>query len=575
MKTIHLAQPNHLFGNNAFLPYSVGCLWAAAEPHVQGAFKLARPIQFMREPVEEVAATKPDVLALSCYIWNWEYCLALAAAVKKANPECTVIFGGPQVPDVDRGAFALLDAAPVDILIHGEGEKAFSNVLESLARGTTISMIPGVTNALGSWPAQRATSLEDFPSPYTAGVFDDLMKLPFDWHASWETHRGCPYSCTFCDWGSAVQQKVTSIGTSRLNDEMEWFSDSKIDLLYNCDANFGMLPRDRDIIDQLITTKDASGFPQKLRAAYPKIHSPRIIQQNIDLHEAGLCKGVTVSMQSLDPEVLTAIKRKNISPDNLPELFSTYKAKGVPTYTELILGLPGETLDSFKAGIELLLRAGQHDGLSIYPCMVLPNSELADPEYVERWGIKTNEVHQLLLHGTRSKGDIAEKYNVIVETNTMPHNDWRRAMLFSMVVQALHCMGLTRIIALSMGNKMSFDEFYTAILENHSPYRTRFGLTLQFIYKALVRWVQGGPVTSRIEGYGEVEWPMEERIFLFMREHHAEFLDDLELVFGPIDPAVKQMQLEAMTGPEDFNGDTEAWSRECVWYGRKAGGTMR
>jgi radical SAM superfamily enzyme YgiQ (UPF0313 family) len=566
MKTVHLAQPNHSFGNNAFLPYSVATLWAYAmnEPELPERFQLARSMQFSREPFEDITMFKPDILALSCYIWNWEYNMALAKAVKTDNPECVVVIGGPQV------TIEAMKLPWVNVVVFGEGESALSDVLDLFKDGT-----PSPTAKMRVY-ANRSTKL-DFPSPYVEGYFDEIIEAhpKLNFHALWETHRGCPYSCTFCDWGSATHAKVTKFEWTRLEDEITWFAENKIELVYNCDANFGMLPRDEDLIDSLIAYKQINGYPEKIRAAYPKIHTDRIVNQNVRLHKSGLAKGVTISLQSLDEKVLDAVKRKNIAIDDFEHLNQTYLKQGIPTYTELILGLPGETAETFLKGIERLLQAGQHAGLAIYPCMVLPNSELNDPEYKKEFQITSVRVQQMLLHATPSN-NIPEYYEMVVSTKDMPYTQWKYCLTFAYFVQALHCLGLTRYVAqwYCEEHKKDYIEFYSDVIEwaiNHPG--TGLATTFELFIGITNHAIHGGSWDLVVEDCGGISWPPEEAAFLQLMTQPAKLLDEVGEVFlGGIPTFVKDTQL-GLLRHKAFDESREDWAREAVWYGRKEGGT--
>ena len=82
------------------------------------------------------------------------------------------------------------------------------------------------------------------------------------------------------------------------------------------------------------------------------------------------------------------IGRKNLTMEHFASLMKKYNEAGIPTYSELILGLPAETKESFCKGICKLLENGQHNSVSVYHCEVLPNSELAQPEYIEKHKIE-------------------------------------------------------------------------------------------------------------------------------------------------------------------------------------------
>jgi radical SAM superfamily enzyme YgiQ (UPF0313 family) len=562
MKTVHLAQPNHSFGNNAFLPYSVATLWAYANPD-PAEFQLARPMQFSREPFANIIEADPDVLALSCYIWNWEYNMALAAAVKADNPDCVVIIGGPQVTKES------VDIPWIDHVVHGEGELAFSEILKRIAAGEGSHF---------EITAERTRDLEQFPSPYIEGHFKDIIEANprLNFHALWETHRGCPYSCTFCDWGSATQAKVTTFSMERLREEITWFAQNKIELVYNCDANFGMLPRDEGLINDLIASKVTSGYPEKIRAAYPKIHNDRIVQQNIRLHKSGMAKGVTISLQSLDDSVLNSVKRKNIAIDDFEDLNKTYLSKGVPTYTELILGLPGETAETFLLGIDRLLQAGQHAGMAIYPCMVLPNSELNDPEYKKEFEITSKRVQQMLLHATPNEDNCQEYYEMVVQTSTMEFLSWRYMMIFSWFVQALHCLGLTRYIAQWRHEEFGegYIDFYQDLLD-HAVRGSESSLKrIYLILDRKINQILEGESWDMIDHrFGPISWPPEEFIHLINMEFPLLLMSDVSKSFrGGIPAHVIETQIQLLRHKRS-DETVEDWAKETVWYGRKSGGT--
>jgi hypothetical protein len=85
---------------------------------------------------------------------------------------------------------------------------------------------------------------------------------------------------------------------------------------------------------------------------------------------------------------LIAIKRDNISLNSFQEIQSRSLRDGMTTYTDVIIGLPGETYESFANGVSEMIRLGQHNKLNIYNCQVLPNAEMAEPDYRRRYGLE-------------------------------------------------------------------------------------------------------------------------------------------------------------------------------------------
>jgi radical SAM superfamily enzyme YgiQ (UPF0313 family) len=455
MTRVYLAQINNSFGGHAFLPYSVGLLWAhaAAQPDIAANHELGG-LLFLREPLADAMAriVAPDVLALSCYLWNWRYNMALAAAVKARYPHCIIILGGPEVPS---HGFDSADMMIADYLVHDEGEITFAELLRCIRNHGDPSTVQGISyvrngTAVKTAARPRMADLSVIPSPYITGVFDQLMADHPDmaWHASQETHRGCPYSCTFCDWGSAVYTKIRQFDQQRLISEMQWFGHNQIDLLYNCDANYGIYARDTALTAEMVKTKQQLGWPRKFRAAYAKKSDNKVFEIASMLNDAGMSKGVTLSLQSLDDATLALIKRKNIAMDDFQQLATRYRSAGIPTYTELIVGLPGETIDTYAAGLERVLEGGQHDNLNIYPCMLLRNSEMNTAAQIALHGIETARVPLIDNHGSTAATEITEYHDLIIGTRYMPHSIWCETMLLSWVMQALHCLGLTQYLAM-------------------------------------------------------------------------------------------------------------------------------
>jgi radical SAM superfamily enzyme YgiQ (UPF0313 family) len=380
-KKVLLVQVNHRYGKQIFLPYSVGLLRAYAEsiPEIREAYEFL-PFIYEREDIDELFRNSsinhdPDVIGLSCYIWNWEWTRTFGRMARKFWPDVLIVLGGPHIPANDPDFFQREPWA--DTIVHYEGEETFAKILMAHdANPFSRGRIPGTSDNAGpGWgliknpPAERITDLDKLPSPYLTGMFDDLLREPYQWQALSETHRGCPFSCAFCDWGSAVFQKVRKFSDERITAELDWCGHNRIELLYNCDANFAMFERDVAYVRRMAECKRTYGFPSKFRAAYAKNSGERVFEVSRILNDAGLSKGTTLSFQSMNEETLGLIKRSNIKMNNFKDLVAKYRIHNIPTYTELIIGLPGETYDSFANGIEQLLDAGCHDGLSVYTCL--------------------------------------------------------------------------------------------------------------------------------------------------------------------------------------------------------------
>lgn len=540
MKTVTFVQVNYLYGNTAYLPYSAGVLAAYAWNHaaVQAAYRLGRFV-FLREPVAQVLATldEPFLLAFSSYIWNFEYNKALAKAVKERFPQCVIVFGGHHV---SFDSPSLLEDCPyIDYLIHEEGEEAFTQLLLTLnsENAPELNEIMNLSwrDAQGSIHKNPNALLtcSDYPSPYLMGLFDDLFQqYSYDFSATLETNRGCPFHCAFCDWGT-LRGKLRRFPMERIEAEIAWMAKQKIDHVYCADANFGIFPRDEQIVEKLIASKKQSGFPRKFRVCYTKNSDETVFALNQKLEEYGMSKGATLSFQSVCPQVLQAIGRENLTMERFRDLMALYNRAGIPSNSELIIALPNETYESFCAGVGALLEAGQHTSLNIYNCEMLPNSRMADAAYREEHGIVTVSTYLGRNHCESSEAqEVQERSDIICATKTMPQADWKEANLFAVFVQSYHCLGLLQCFAIYLfyEQDVSFSSFYRQLLEwmRERP-ETVAGKLFQTIARRLDRILEGEGSWSYINPlFGDIIWPFEEGVFLETLYRHEAFYTEMQ-----------------------------------------------
>jgi len=459
----------------AYLPYAVGALWTYARQALQIAESYAlRELIFLRESVDGVAARmeNPFLVGFSCSSWNTEYSKALARAVKKRFPGCRILFGGHNVPP---GSGMLEELPYVDYLIHGEGEIGFQALLTQLCeQEPDFAAVPGLSYRTGddvaTNPEAIPESVEGFPSPYIEGVFAPVIAAhpEIQWSIVWETNRGCPNHCAFCDWGQ-YKSKVRPFSMERLKAEIEWLGENKVEYIYCADGNFGILPRDEDVLDALIAARARTGYPDLFNYNTTKYINERLFRITEKLCESGLDRiGPNFAVQSLSPEVLRNIGRKNLDDETIAQWIRRCRRAGYRTHTDLILGLPGETLQSFCAGVEKLFTLGQHEGIQYFPCNLLPNAPMADPVYREKHKIRAaRRILKPIMEDTPRAEQIDEFIEMVNETADMPHADWLTANYFMLLAQAAHCYGLLRLIAMFLHTEkiVSYASFYLCLLD--------------------------------------------------------------------------------------------------------------
>ncbi|MDD2757943.1 MAG: cobalamin-dependent protein [Patescibacteria group bacterium] len=632
-RNVYLGQVGDKYGNNVFLPYSVGMIasYCLSIDGLRENFEFNPPL-FLKEDIEIVVKklNDPKVLGLSSYIWNFEYNKKLAEAVKSKYPSCLVVFGGHQIPFESENFFARHNY--VDILVHGDGEVAFAEILLALlSPGKDFRRISNLSVNLGgetfkTKKEQKKININKIPSPYLSGVFDGIIKLPYSFTASLETNRGCPYGCAYCDWGSPLTncKTIVPFDEQRVKDEIEWFGKNKIEFVMGCDSNFGILQRDNDFVDKFIEIKNKYDFPKKFRTAYAKNSNQAIFEMNKKLNENKMCKGVTLSFQSLNAETLKAVGRINLRIDNFKELLRQYNNENISTYTEIILGLPNESRDTFCAGLDTLLVNGQHSSINVYNCEILPNSLMGDKKYKEFYGIKSVRVPAVLSHSVPSANNIQEYDEIVIGTNAMSTEDWKKSCIFSWAVQCFHCLGLTQHAAIFAHNErsISYAQFYNDLIKHgeNSP-GSIIGREVNLISRIIDGVINGGSWEFVIEKFGAISWPTEEGSFLniivakerfyeelkkylssYFGKEEEEKISDLikysaKMLIDPFRRSASELDLnwdfnkyfnEFYRGTdkpslvykknkllfhdiEEFGGDLPSYAREIIWYGRKGG----
>ena len=147
-RNLYLVQFNYKYGKGIIMPYSVGVLWSYANQFssIKKAYKLKDIICIRDEPDTIVDSLEsPDVVAFSVSVWNYEISLAVANKIKKQYPDCLIVLGGPHVPDKVGNFF--IENSFIDILVHGEGEVIFREILEKRAILLDKSDLKGIEGA--------------------------------------------------------------------------------------------------------------------------------------------------------------------------------------------------------------------------------------------------------------------------------------------------------------------------------------------------------------------------------------------------------------------------------------------
>jgi len=543
MKNVYMAQMSlELPGSNYYyFPYSVGVVWAYAttQEGILENYKLGG-IYSVKEPINELVdkMVDPAVVGLSSYVWNVAYNEALAKAIKARYPECKMIIGGAETPNKSENFFT--DKPYIDYLIHQEGEISFSGLLQSFIGMKEDDTVPGISinkngKTLMTGPSQRIMDLSAVPSPYIMGLFDHLptMYPGKIWNAVLETNRGCPFMCTFCDWGGTTFSKVKKFGLERIEEELEWIGQKGLELVTNTDANFGIF-KDRDMVitEMLIRTKKKYGFPVLFDTNWSKNATVQLVDMAVKLMEADMMRRFTMALQSTNPEVLKHIKRVNLKEEAMTKVAETAFKEGMSVNTELIIGLPGETWESWTTGLCDLL--SRDIIVEAYPVTILQNSEMNDQAYKDKHGIKQATLKSYF-------SNIVDEYQeTLTGTKDLPEAQMKKLWLWTWYTSMMDSNGFTQIVTryLNKRHGMPFEKFYERLLE--------YGLATEdcAAHKWLKKWqAYGEKLQFNMFLAGITYWPVIEDLGVTNRAQAFQDILTVAKEFAPNDPLLQDVMI--------------------------------
>lgn len=454
-------------------PLALGLMASCIEARLGAAYRMVYPFALTSQQLlEQVAEHGPGIVLFSNYMWTREANLEISAAVKRFAPSSLVIHGGPDTPAYPEACESYLRRYPfIDYAVHGEGEQSLLDLLATLAAGTDPAEVGGIgylqKGHFHKTPSRgRGPDPNQFPSPYLDGVFDKLEWQT--WNAvPLETNRGCPYGCTFCDWGSATMQKMRRFDMERIEGEIEWLARHKIQKLWIADSNFGIFERDLEITRFICEMKEKHGFPRLVITNYAKNTKKHLVDILEMLVDHGLVGTGIVSLQTRDQGTLDAVKRSNIKTSEYDLLRTAFESRNLPMSTQLMIGLPGSTRESFKEDLRFFFN--QNIDVQIFRTVVLPNSPMAHPDYIRQYSL------------------VYDESGMLFETNLLSRDELNHIEQLGRLFRCAHTYGMFRywlcylqwdygldpievLDALATAAKTSSDPWLARIWDHESPH---------------------------------------------------------------------------------------------------------
>jgi putative methyltransferase len=444
-----VSVPTGVYSNSVYLPY----IWALLKTYLELNYNKDVNVTWL-DPIflKTHEASYCDIFLTSNYTWNWQENLELTKNVKKLNPNCYVIAGGPQVPFKDKKVFDLYEN--VDALCFQEGEQVLSEFLYRFTNNLDLD-IDGIilkTNPNKTIKFAKKLNLNDCYSPWKH-CFNDLMRFSKEIHShkkrvivALETNRGCPYKCSFCDWGMDINSKIRLVNEDVVFESIEYISKLQPDTITIVDANYGSFQHDLDYVKKIVKNKQETTFPESVIFFGAKNNKKLVNDCYKVLFDDGMIGMIQVSFNHTDAKVLKNIDRGIMKREKFMEEMQESFMLGIPLVAFLILGNPGDTIEKWKNTWSDLLEMGFHEDIKVSDFFVLPNAPAAQPEYIEKFKIKTH----IRNHADTFKNRDFVKGELIIESYSFDKEDFKEMQLISAFIQGTHILSITKFIAMAL-----------------------------------------------------------------------------------------------------------------------------
>ena len=338
-------------------------------PEIKDQLEWLIPIQQEisdEELIKQIEQTDVDILCTSHYIWNHDYlCEQLSRIKSKLKDGFKIIAGGPSI-DVNINKEFFTHHHYIDYAVYGPGEVAFADIVTHLV---TKKPLVAFNTSNCAWQNHKTgkTVIADYKvvkmietSPYIhnkdmftvmatqlkeqAKLVEKEVWMPYT------VTRGCPYSCTFCDWNGGLGTKV-SRRKNTYQQEIDLFEELELTNMYLSDANVGLYNEDVDMVEYFAEKNIKGNNKFIIQGNYSKLNK----NNNLKIFHA-LARGrlitrtLNFSLQDTNQQVLKNIDRPDIGWDEHVKIARELKTTHphLIIKAQIIYGLPGQTPETWK-----------------------------------------------------------------------------------------------------------------------------------------------------------------------------------------------------------------------------------
>jgi radical SAM superfamily enzyme YgiQ (UPF0313 family) len=403
----------------------------------------------------EALKREPDplIVGFANYVWNQNLNMEVAKRIKKRIPDSVIVFGGPNFPSEDNRQTKFLKTAPwIDFYLLHEGEVAFADLIrlvlehdgdaEVVKRHAPLNSVFLQNGKLAKGEPGPRIDISEVPSPYLSGILTDFFG---QLKPLVQMTRGCPFSCTYCTEGLDNWNKISRQMPQTIEKELEYIADrcNPAEDLFIADSNFGMYPQDLEHCKIIARIQDKYTWPGYIHVATGKNKKERV------LSASKLIRGalrLSASVQSTDSVVLRNVKRHNISLQKILSLGKAAGETGANTYSELILALPGDSLEAHLQSLKDVLDADLNT-IRPFTLMLLLGTEVAAEKSMEEFQMlpKFRVIPRCFGKYLWIDNDViltAEIEKVCVGNSTLSFEDYTECRRFHLTIEIFYNDGI-------------------------------------------------------------------------------------------------------------------------------------
>lgn len=329
----------------------------------------------------EIAKVGADLVAFGTYTWNVRDVLKISRLLKDGGFRGRILLGGPEVSYHHQKY--LTENPVIDMIGAGEGELLFKELLLHMMRAPKEPP-RGILGLNYRWngelclvePREFHADLDELPSPFLSGALelDELLHSAY-----FQTTRGCPFTCTYCDYGRNQPYYEFSLG--RVREELDYFKRRNARAIFSVDATFNYR---RGRANEILRMVAEMGFEGMFAIeVFPSL----IDDEMVDLLRQVKFAHVGIGIQTANPVAMRNIRRI-WSPARMEDKLDRLAAMpNVLVSLELIMGLPGDNLKTFKETLDWSYeRRPQH--IFALPLQILSRTPLENQ--LEEFSITTS-----------------------------------------------------------------------------------------------------------------------------------------------------------------------------------------